>query len=174
MSATPIRAERLWSIAAEPVGSADSVSLLHTYYADLVGRYHRAHDGRSATVAEVERAIAEEPSGHLVPPGGLFLLARREGEPVGCAGVHRLEPGTAELARVFVAPAARRTGLGSALLRTAEEAAAGVLGAVRIVLDTRADLTEARAMYSANGYREIPAYNDSPYAEHYFGKRLTP
>ncbi len=173
MTATPTRPARPWTLAAEPVGSPESTALLHTYYADLVERYHRAHHDRAATAAEIEQAIAEEPSGHLAPPGGLFYVGRLAGRPVGCAGVHLLGPGTAELARVFVAPEARRSGLGSALLAAVERAAAAELGAVRIRLDTRADLTEARAMYRANGYAEIPAYNDNPYAEHYFGKPLT-
>ena len=36
-----------------------------------------------------------------------------------------------------------------------------------------ASLTEAKAMYRARGYVEIPRYNDDPYANHWFEKRLT-
>lgn len=45
--------------------------------------------------------------------------------------------------------------------------------AARILLDTREDLVEARALYARLGYREIEAYNESPYADHWFGKKLT-
>ncbi len=174
MNPTPPRTERAWSVAAEPVGSPDSAALLHAYYTEIVDRYVRLHEGRAATGADVEDAMTSEPSGHLAPPGGLFLVARHEGRPAGCAGVHLLEPGTAELARVYVAAGSRRGGLGSRLLAAAEDAARRTLGAVRLRLDTRADLVEARAMYLRHGYAEIPAYNDWPYADHFFEKRLTP
>jgi hypothetical protein len=41
-------------------------------------------------------------------------------------------------------------------------------------LDTHRSLEAARAMYLRNGYREIPAYNDNPYAHHWFEKRIAP
>jgi ribosomal protein S18 acetylase RimI-like enzyme len=40
-------------------------------------------------------------------------------------------------------------------------------------LDTRADLVEARHLYERIGYREIPRFNESPYADHWFAKRLS-
>jgi hypothetical protein len=39
-------------------------------------------------------------------------------------------------------------------------------------LDTRGDLTEARSLYAARGYREVSAYNANPHAEHWFEKEL--
>jgi hypothetical protein len=41
-----------------------------------------------------------------------------------------------------------------------------------VQLDTNRTLVEARALYQRNGYREVPAYNDNPYADHWFAKRL--
>jgi hypothetical protein len=41
------------------------------------------------------------------------------------------------------------------------------------VLDTRLDLVEARSLYVRHGYAEIPAYNQGPYAEIWYGKDLT-
>ena len=38
--------------------------------------------------------------------------------------------------------------------------------------DVRSDLVEARAMYARLGYREVPPFNDHPYVEHWFEKRL--
>lgn len=174
MNSTTPRAGHRWTIAPEPVGDPASAALLRAYYTEIVGRYVRVHEGRAATAAEVDAAMAAEPSGHLAPPGGVFLVARHEGAPVGCAGVHLLEAGTAELARVYVAARARRDGLGSGLLRAAEDAAREVLGAGRLRLDTRADLVEARVMYGRRGYTEIPAYHDGQYADHFYEKRLTP
>lgn len=35
-------------------------------------------------------------------------------------------------------------------------------------------LHEAQALYRRNGYREVPAFNDEPYADHWFEKRNGP
>jgi hypothetical protein len=46
------------------------------------------------------------------------------------------------------------------------------MGAGRIVLDTRLDLVEARALYVRHGYAEIPALSDRLHAEIWYGKEL--
>ncbi|EYT80852.1 hypothetical protein CF54_23050, partial [Streptomyces sp. Tu 6176] len=61
---------------------------------------------------------------------------------------------------------------GAALLVGAAEEAARALGARRMVLDTRHDLVEARALYARLGYTETAPHNDSLYAEHWFAKSL--
>jgi 4-hydroxy-4-methyl-2-oxoglutarate aldolase len=43
---------------------------------------------------------------------------------------------------------------------------------VTLRLDTRADLTEARRLYTRHGYREVAPFNDGPYADHWFAKTL--
>lgn len=149
-----------WVIAPEPV---DSTTLLRDYFTDVASRYH----GRPATVAEVDAALAEDPSDDLA----CFLVGRRAGVPSGCAGLRRLGPGVTELTRLFVHPRARRTGGGHALLEAAEDAARD-LGARVMRLDTRHDLVEARALYAAHGYAEIPAYSHGPYADHWYEKAL--
>jgi hypothetical protein len=42
----------------------------------------------------------------------------------------------------------------------------------RVRLDTRADLVEARDLYTALGYGEVPAFGSGRYAEHWFAKSL--
>jgi hypothetical protein len=54
----------------------------------------------------------------------------------------------------------------------AAEEAARVLGARRLILDTRGDLVEARALYARLGYTETGPHNDDIYAEHWFRKDL--
>jgi GNAT superfamily N-acetyltransferase len=107
-----------------------------------------------------------------VLPGGEFLVAVRHGVPGGCVGLRVLDARTAELTRMFVGPEARRQGVAGLLVAAAESVARDVLDARRIRLDTRKDLVEARALYARHGYREIAAYNDSPYADHWFEKPL--
>ncbi|MGI5227316.1 GNAT family N-acetyltransferase [Actinoallomurus sp. CA-142502] len=150
-----------WVITREPV---ETTSLLRDYFTDVASRYY----GRPATEAEVDAALAEDPSDDLV----CFLVGRRGGAPSGCVGLRLLGPGVTELTRLFVHPRARRTGGGHALLAAAEDAAVDDLRAHTMRLDTRHDLVEARALYAAHGYAEIPAYSHGPYAEHWFEKYL--
>jgi GNAT superfamily N-acetyltransferase len=149
-----------WSVAEEP---AEAALLLRDYFADVASSYY----GRPATEAEVDTALAEDPSDDLA----CFLVGRYAGVPSGCVGLRLLEPGVAELTRMFVRPGARRTGGGHALLTAAEDAAR-TRGARVMRLDTRHDLLAARALYAAHGYAEIPAYSHGPYAEHWYEKRL--
>lgn len=99
------------------------------------------------------------------------MVARYDGEPGGCAGVRLLDATTAELKRVFVREGLRGKGGAPLLVRAAEDAARA-LGATRMILDTRGDLVEARALYARLGYAETEPYNDDPYAEHWFAKPL--
>jgi len=155
-----------WTSRAVPPGAPDAAVLLREYLAEMVRRWHR----RPERAEEVTAALAEFPSDDLAAPTGLLLLARRDGQLAGCAGL-RWRPGWAELTRVYVRPAHRRLGGGAALLAAAE-AYARAAGADRIRLDTRADLIEARALYARHGYVEIPAFTEGPYAQHWFEKLL--
>ena len=98
-------------------------------------------------------------------------MARLRETPVGCGGL-KLRPGApAELRRMWVSDDVRGLGIGKRLLAELERrAAARGAGAVR--LETNRTLTEAIGLYRANGYREIPAFNDEVYAHHWFEKTL--
>ena len=58
-----------------------------------------------------------------------------------------------------------------ALLRHLEQVAAD-LGHTTVWLDTNGTLVEAIAMYERSGYRHIGRYNDNPYAQVWFEKKL--
>ncbi len=122
---------------------------------------------------ELEREIAATPGAEFQAPGGVLLVARYEALPGGMAGVRMLDATTGELKRVFVRERLRGRG-GAALLLTAAEEAARGLGAERLILDTRGDLVEARALYARHGYEETEPHNDETYADHWFTKKLTP
>ncbi|MBE1490447.1 GNAT family N-acetyltransferase [Plantactinospora soyae] len=158
---------RAWTVRDEPVDGATASALLRDYYTDIVGRYH----GRPAETAEVDAVLEEEPSDDLRPPTGLFLVGWYDGEPAGCVGLRLGDLPVAEITRVYVRPSARRQGGGARLL-DAVEAAAVAYGATTVRLDTRHDLVEARGLYARQGYREVAAFSVSPYADHWFEKRL--
>ncbi|MET7471920.1 GNAT family N-acetyltransferase [Micromonospora sp. NPDC005686] len=155
-----------WSTQVVRPDEPDATLMLREYMAEMVRRWY----ARPEQPGEVDAALAEDPSDGLAPPTGLLVLARRDGRVAGCAGL-RWEPGWAEMTRVYVRPEHRGAG-GGAVLIDAIEAYAVAGGAARIRLDTRSDLVEARALYARLGYREIPAFNNGPYAQHWFEKTL--
>ena len=135
-----------------------------------IAAYLREIDARFEGGFDATRGPSADPS-ELVPPSGVLLLARLEGEAVGCGALKRIAPGVGEIKRMWVAPPARGLGIAQRLL-DALECRAADFGLPVLRLDTNRSLAEARALYERNGYVEIPAYNDNPYADHWFEKRL--
>src|SRR5690349_8658030 len=142
--------------------SADARACIDAYLAELAVRFDAGFDPTRGPSADPRE---------LVPPSGLFLLARLDGEALGCAALKRIDTGVGEIKRMWVSPAARGLGIAQRLLDALEHHAAA-MGLSTLRLDTNRTLTEARALYARNGYREIPAYNDNPYADHWFEKRI--
>jgi len=136
--------------------------LVATLHGEPAGRFDGGFDpARSISAADRE----------MTPPAGLFLVATLHGEPAGC-GALKFHPGApAEVKRMWVAPAVRGLGLGRRLLAELE-AQAAAHGVQVLRLETNKTLTEAISLYRAAGYREVPAFNDEPYAHHWFEKSL--
>ena len=77
----------------------------------------------------------------------------------------------AEIKRLWVAPAARGLRLGRRLMDVTEDAARG-LGIKLLRLDTNSALAEAGQLYRRSGWSEIPRFNEDPYPDLFFEKRL--
>jgi ribosomal protein S18 acetylase RimI-like enzyme len=107
----------------------------------------------------------------MIPPAGLFLVATLHSEAVGCGGLKFHGDAPAEVKRMWVAPAARGLGLGRRLLSELEAHAAAYRVSV-LRLETNGSLAEAISLYRTSGYREVDAFNDEPYAHHWFEKIL--
>jgi pimeloyl-ACP methyl ester carboxylesterase/GNAT superfamily N-acetyltransferase len=106
------------------------------------------------------------------PPAGRWLVAYRDGEPVGCAALKRLDPTTAEIKRVYVAPEVRGRGIARALLARLEEIARDV-GYKTLRMDTGARQPASVALFDSIGYERIADYNGNPVAAYWFEKRIT-
>ncbi|MFD3734256.1 GNAT family N-acetyltransferase [Streptomyces sp. NPDC058632] len=161
----------VWTVAPEPSGSPVAAALWRAYYTEVSDRWYLLREGRRTDPAELEREIAAESGADLVPPRGHLLVARYAGEVAGSAGVRLLEPATAELTRVFLYRGMRGRGGAGFLVRAAEDAARAS-GATRLILDTRGDLVEARALYARLGFTGTGPHNSEPTAEHWFTKQL--
>src|SRR6266700_759616 len=106
----------------------------------------------------------------LTPPAGLLLVARLREEPVGCGALRFHENAIGEIKRMWVAPRARGLGLGRRLLLALEHEARKAEITV-LHLETNRTLIEAIELYRHAGYQEVEAFNDEPYAHHWFEKR---
>jgi len=126
---------------------------------------YRQFYGRASDVAAAE-AFLRDRFNH---GESVIFLADAAGVP---AGFTQLYPSfsSVSLARtfilndLFVVPSARRTGVGSELLRAATEYARS-LGAVRVTLNTDIGNTTAQAVYEARGWkrdREYFVYHFAP------------
>jgi DNA-binding MarR family transcriptional regulator/GNAT superfamily N-acetyltransferase len=137
---------------------------------ECVRAYFDELDRRSDSGFDPGAGISAEPH-ELRPPAGLFLVAYLRSEPVGC-GAAKHHPGAAsEIKRMWVAESTRGLGLGRRLLAELEESATRS-GARAVRLETNRALTEAIALYRSSGYVEVPAFNDEPFAHHWFEKTL--
>jgi DNA-binding MarR family transcriptional regulator/GNAT superfamily N-acetyltransferase len=136
---------------------------LSSYFAELSRRFDTGFDpARSIPASEAE----------MRPPAGLFLVARLRDDPIGSGALkfHDKEP--AELKRMWVAESARGLGVGRRILAELEKHAAAH-GARAVRLETNKTLVEAISLYRSAGYKEVAAFNDEPYAHHWFEKQLT-
>ena len=161
-----IEVERLLAASAVRIGVCDprhpdARRAVQAYVAELTQRFEDGFDpaiGVSATDDEVS------------PPAGLFLLATLHSEPVGCGVLKFHQDAPAHIKRMWVAPGVRGLGLGRRLLGELE-AQAAAHGVRTLRLETNRALSEAISLYRARpGYREVTAFNDEPYAHHWFEK----
>jgi ribosomal protein S18 acetylase RimI-like enzyme len=141
---------------------ADAKCCVRAYFAEL--------DRRSESGFDAAAGISAEPH-EVTPPAGLFLVAYLHGDPVGCGAVKHHPGQPSEIKRMWVAESARGLGIARRLLAELE-ADALASGATTARLETNKALIEAIALYRSAGYKDVPAFNDEPFAHHWFEKQL--
>jgi GNAT superfamily N-acetyltransferase len=100
--------------------------------------------------SETDAALTKLPESYDAG-GGAFWVAERDGELIGTCGVYPVGPGTFELRKMYLRPAARGTGLGKRLLDESVAFVSGKKGR-RIVLDTTEQMTRAIEFYEGHGF----------------------
>jgi GNAT superfamily N-acetyltransferase len=93
----------------------------------------------------------------LAASGAAFLVARRNGQPVGCGAIRPFEPGVAEIKRMFVVHEARGRGIGRSILENLETFAKN-FGYRSVRLETGLKQPEAISLYQSAGYHRAPCY----------------
>jgi putative acetyltransferase len=90
----------------------------------------------------------------------VFVVARdREGRALGCGGLRPMEPGAAEIKRMFVRPEARGQGVARVLLERLEVEARD-RGIRLLRLETGTLQPDAQSFYEAAGYQPIPCFGE--------------
>jgi GNAT superfamily N-acetyltransferase len=138
-------------IRTSALDAPEALALNEALQQEYVVRY----GGRDRTPVDPEE---------FTPPLGAFRLAWLDGRAVACGGVRVIEPGLAEIKRMYVEPDARGRGIARALLAELE-AEAVRLGCTRVRLETGTRQPEAMALYESVGYQPMPSYGihqDSP------------
>jgi DNA-binding MarR family transcriptional regulator/GNAT superfamily N-acetyltransferase len=165
--AAMVQVERLLIASLVKIALADPTSsdvrwCFEHYFAELGERFEEGFESALSISAHAHE---------LTPPTGLVLVARLREEPVGCGALKLHENAPGEIKRMWVAPHARGLGLGRRLLEDLERHAREAGGTV-LHLETNRTLIEAIQLYRDCGYQEVEAFNDEPYAHHWFEKRL--
>jgi len=148
------------ALRIEPAASATARALIEALDADLHVRY----PGMPTNGIDHEGFEAA---------GGVLVVASIDDAPAGC-GAFRPLGASAEVKRMYVAPAFRGRGVARAILAFVEAAAAR-RGYAHGVLETGINLPEAVALYASCGWTPIAAYapfNDA--TSFCFEKTLTP
>jgi DNA-binding MarR family transcriptional regulator/GNAT superfamily N-acetyltransferase len=159
--------ERLLTAAMVQIRSRDPLHphaqyCLNQYFVELDRRFEAGFDPSISISADADE---------LRPPAGLLLVATLRSDPIGCGALKFHGASPTELKRMWVAETARGLGIGRRLLGELE-AEAIRRGSRVIRLETNRSLTEAIALYRSSGYREVKPFNDEPYADHWFEKRI--
>ena len=96
---------------------------------------------------------------YAVRDGAAHLVCVTDGRAVACGGWQPLEPGVAELKRMYVRPAYRGRGIARQLVVALEEEALAA-GYPVLRLETGTYLAAAIALYRSAGYVPIPVYGE--------------
>lgn len=125
----------------------------------------------TALVLAQQRELREADGGrdgqvYVMHDGAHYLIAVVDGRAVACGAWQPLEPGVAELKRMYVRPAYRGRGIGRQLAVSLEEEALAA-GHPTLRLETGSYLPAAISFYRSLGYTDIGVYGeyvDNPYS----------
>lgn len=159
--ASALGRERIEIVEMDPERD-EAQSAMEAYYSELATRLSMGFDPTKA---------AQLDASDMRPPRGTFLVAMSDGLPSGCVGLKGTNKGYAEIKRLWVAPSARGLGLAKRLMSEAETHARE-MGIPTLRLDTNSALPEAAGLYHRLGWTQIERFNDDPYPDLFFEKRV--
>ncbi|MGH7317823.1 MAG: GNAT family N-acetyltransferase [Candidatus Rokuibacteriota bacterium] len=127
--------------------------------------------GEELEAAGLDHDVADWQAEYDGVAGVMLVVVDPAGQVVGTAAVRRLEPGVAELKRMWLRPACRGRGLARRLMDRCLEEARALRGRV-VRLDSERRLAAAVRLYQGYGFVEIADYNGNPRADVWMELRL--
>lgn len=125
----------------------DLTAKLDEYYFMLVGEVRSATPSTTCRICLTGRIVAYE-----------------DGKPAGCGAWKKIDEGTFEVKRIYIAPEFRRKGVASAVIAALEQDAVKH-GFNKAILETARTTEDSAALYTKLGYRVIPYYGSPAGAE---------
>ncbi len=132
--------------AAEDVRSADAEQLMTELSAELAALYETSDGSAGFKASDVE------------VPRAAFVIARIDGQAVGCGALRPLDASTGEVKRMYTRRGYRRQGVAQAILVELERLASE-FGYTSVKLQTGPKQLDAAALYELVGYRRIPRFS---------------
>ena len=142
------RSRRQQELSIRPIESADSPTMARVIRS-VMGEFGAVGEGYSINDAEVDD-MAESYSGERAA----YFVITKGSRVVGGGGVAHLDgadPDTCELRKMYLLPELRGLGMGRRLLDRCLQAAKS-LGYRRCYLETLEHMTQAQALYEADGF----------------------
>jgi putative acetyltransferase len=131
---------------ADPFG-AEATLLISRLSAELAAMYPEYANSGAGNFRPADVTVA----------GSHFLIAWLDGRPAGCGALRPMEPGIAEVKRMYVDPDVRGRGISRQIL-VALECRAREMGYAIVRLETGTRQPAAIRLYESAGYLLIPNY----------------
>lgn len=155
------------TFAAATIGDLPALhTLVHGAYRGDSARRGWTHEADLLDGQRIDRPSLEAA---LADSAQLILLARQDGELVGCVQITGRGDGLAYLGMLSVDPARQAGGLGRRLVAAAETAAQTRFGALRMEMTVIVQRTELIAWYERLGYRRTGETRPFPATDPRFG-----
>lgn len=119
---------------------------------DLDDMFHRLYPAESNHLVDIET---------LASPDIHFLVARRDGEALGCGALWHRDSAYGEIKRIYVRPEARGLKLSKLILAALEENAR-LHGLKAMKLETGTLQPEALGLFAKSGFSPCRPYADYP------------
>lgn len=123
--------------------------------AEAFRRLNEEWISRHFVLEEKDRLTLGDPHGTILARGGQVLMARADGEPVGCVALIPVDAGRFELSKMAVAPGLRGQGIGRRFILYAIDHARR-LGARSLFLGSNKKLGNAVHLYESVGFKHVP------------------
>lgn len=124
------------------------------HHAEAFHRLNEAWISKHFVLEPKDLEALTDPKGKIIDKGGRIFMALKDGRPVGCVALLKMDDGGYEVAKMTVSEDLRGSGLGRLLMQRCIDAGAE-MGARRLYLETNSSLGPALGLYRAMGFKDL-------------------